>query len=441
MVSSVVEAPSLPIAEPASKPDQQTDGSGFMSMLAGLVSAQPGLVGQTQQSSDAADAAKTKQAEVPTQVATPELPVQEVKAGTVTGLPTAVDSPGQKSPEVEAKVPTPPVVTEQTDGKPAAAESNKQGAIRALESLTTVRADGKALPEAAKPAGEMAASMVAYRLNPMGQNSQSGAISPQTDGQSQTKEASSDGPAKNIAAAAIAGSKKPEQAPVDSGTRIAVEWKPTEPVTISASSNGSFQDNLQFANGNTGQSEQKDVSVANNAQQAFGVQMKAQLGTDTIVRQAQSAPAQTPQMDPTLGEKMVGQIVREVTLHKLGENTTLSIRLDPPELGTLKISVTNQSGTLTTQLESPSAVVRGILETHLPALKDALTNAGVEVSKFSVSSGLDFGAHAQKQQQAWQPTRMAPAVEFDPRMQDQQSVIEAAASGNQTSTASYSWLA
>lgn len=440
MINSVVEAPSRPIAEPASKPDQQTDGSGFMSMLAGMVSGQPGLAGQTQQSSDAADAASSStgadQAGSVTMAALAGTESGGQSQATEQAGPGLVDTAKTK----QAEVPTPPVVTEQTDSKPAVAESNKQGAIRALESLTTVRADGKALPEAAKPASEMAASMVAYRLNPMGQNSQSGAVLPQMDSQSQTKEAGSDGPAKNIAAAAIAGSKKPEQAPADAGTRIAVEWKPTEPVTISAS-NGGFRDTLQFANGNTGQSEPKDLSAGNNTQQAFGVEMKAQLGTDTILRQAQTAPAQTPQMDPTLGEKMVGQIVREVTLHKLGENTTLSIRLDPPELGTLRISVTSQSGTLTTQLESPSAVVRGILETHLPALKDALANAGVEVSKFSVSSGLDFGAHAQKQQQAWQPTRMAPAVEFNPRMEDQQSVIEAAASGNQTSTASYSWLA
>lgn len=537
MVNSIVEVPSRPIVDGAAKQDQQADGGDFMSMLAGLVSAQSGPGGQTPQARDAADAApsstgaeqacpatmvalagtesggegqisvdntqvgasqpeeqaepgpvdaakgkppeeitkaelartasggsgqamvdeaqasqsqgieqvkprpvdtaRTRRAEAPAQVATPEMPRQEIP--TVGSLE-----------QVEARTSAPPVATEQTDIRPDAAGKNKQASVaegdrqevvRALRSVMTERGEARTLPEAAKPAAEIAASLVANRLNPVGQNSRSGAVLLSGEGQSQTREAGSDEPAKNIAAAAIAGSKKPEQAPADAGTRIAVEWKPAEPVTISASSNGGFQDSLQFANGNLRQSEPKELTTGNSNAQAFGVEMKTQLGTDPIVRQAQSAPAPAPQMDPTLGEKMVGQIVREVTLHKLGENTTLSIRLDPPELGTLRISVTSQSGVMTTQIESPSAVVRGILETHLPGLKDALANAGVEVSKFSVSAGLDFGAHAQRQHQAWQPARMAPAVEFDPRMQDQQSVIEAASRGSQTSTASHSWLA
>lgn len=409
MVNGIAQAPSAPIVEGGSKADQQTEDSGFMAMLAGLVASQPGLASQTSQSSECC--------------ATEPNPAEIAQAI-----------------EPEITVPSQPMTPEAASDQPGVAKTENKEVAEALQALTVQQTQTKALPEAAKPENEIAASLIAARLNPMGQNSQAGAVLLRMDDPSKNKEDVSDGHAKDIAASAIAGSKQPEQAPADAGTRIQVQWKPTETVTISAS-NGGFGENLQFANGNTRQSEPQDLSVGNTTQQAFGVEMKSQLGAESIIRQAETAPAQAQRMDPTLGEKMVSQVVREVTLHKLGENTTLSIRLDPPELGTLRISVTNQSGVLTTQLESSNAVVRGILETHLPALKDALANAGVEVSKFSVSAGLDFGQNAQRQQQAWQPARTAPAVEFNPQMQDMQPAIEAAIAGSQAQTASYSWLA
>lgn len=433
MVSSVAEALAAPIAEGAQKPDQQTDGEGFMAMLAGLVSAQPGLVDQMQPAEAvcaAADAAPQTELVVHGDVSADD--TQIGKSKTMQDEPEMVDAAVTAAPR--APLQEAPIGAESPEPED---QTGIEAAVKALKDLTVHTTQADALPEAAKPESEIAASVVAARLNPMGQNSRMGAVLLNANAESEAREE----PSKSAAAAAIAGGRAPEKAPADGGTRIQVEWKPTEPVTISRSSNGSFEGDLRFANGNAAQPEPVDLSVGTNSQQTFGLEMKAQMGTATIIRQAQSAPAQTPQMDHTLGEKMVGQVVREVTLHKLGENTTLSIRLDPPELGTLRVSVTSQSGVLTTQLESPNAVVRGILETHLPALKDALASAGVEVSKFSVSSGLDFGTNAQRQQQAWQPARMTPAIDYSPQMQDMQPAIEAAFGGSQTQTASHSWLA
>lgn len=475
MVNAIAEAFSLPTTEGGAKSDQQAQSSEFVAMLAGAVASRPEQAheaaereartacGEETESAVVATFAgtqagtrETPPAEDNTSAKSEQAPMDPARAGQVEIAVEPVRAePAQAELEIAVFAAEAASNSEQSElGNQAASAGeviappetqptssdggSSQDVAEALRDLTVERP--RPLPEASKPQSEIAASVIAARLNPMGQNSRTGAVLLRTDDPSKSKSDNSEVGGIGAAASAVAGSRRPEVAPADTATRIQVEWQPTETVTISAPSDGGFGEAFQFASERR-QSEPNDLPSADSNQQAFGLEMKSQTGTESVVRQVQSVSTQGTRTESMLGEKMVGQIVQEVSLHKLGDNTTLSVRLDPPELGTLRIKVISEAGVLTTQLESPNAVVRGILETHLPALKDALANAGLEISKFSVSSGLDFGQNAQKQQQAWQPARMAPAVEFDPQMQDMQPVIEAAVSGNQAQAASHSWLA
>lgn len=141
-----------------------------------------------------------------------------------------------------------------------------------------------------------------------------------------------------------------------------------------------------------------------------------------------------------LTRAVAGRIIREVSLLRSGENATLTIRLTPPELGVLRVSVRSESGVLTTELQSPNETVRGLLESSLPALREQLNGAGIEISRFTVSAGLDFGQLADRRPQTWQQAGAAGNPTYfgtNDRSEDRGAI----ASAVDGTTAGYDWLA
>jgi hypothetical protein len=138
-------------------------------------------------------------------------------------------------------------------------------------------------------------------------------------------------------------------------------------------------------------------------------------------------------------EKVINQVVRDVKLHLRDGNSSVTIRLEPPELGSLRVEIATRGGAVTASIESPNAAVRNLLETNLQALKDSLSQAGIKVDSFLVSSGADFSQFAQRGNNPWQRSRNSHRGQGNP---DEQIAAAApvTASGTQ-SAASYSWLA
>ena len=66
------------------------------------------------------------------------------------------------------------------------------------------------------------------------------------------------------------------------------------------------------------------------------------------------------------------------------QNGKAEIHLEPPNLGTLHVSLTLTNGSLTAQFQSSSDVVRNLLSTHMEKLKTALEGQGVAVGKIAV---------------------------------------------------------
>ena len=109
----------------------------------------------------------------------------------------------------------------------------------------------------------------------------------------------------------------------------------------------------------------------------------------SVVRQTEQAP-RTEQHT-----RVIEQIVREVQLSQSDGRRDIVVRLNPPELGTLRLQISQDMSGMTSHIQASTDQVRGLLQAHVPALIEALSTAGVRVDAVSVSSGPMFGAFAQ----------------------------------------------
>lgn len=95
---------------------------------------------------------------------------------------------------------------------------------------------------------------------------------------------------------------------------------------------------------------------------------------------AMAVPISSPQWGAELGRQFVSIV-------QGGLNTphTAELRLDPPDLGPLRISISLSDNTAQASFVSPHAVVRQTVENALPQLQQALAQAGISLGQTSVS--------------------------------------------------------
>jgi len=94
-----------------------------------------------------------------------------------------------------------------------------------------------------------------------------------------------------------------------------------------------------------------------------------------------------------LAAKMIHQIVKSARVHMLDGGAEMTLRLDPPHLGMLHMTVSAQEGTVTASLQTSTETARQVLEADLSGLRQALSDAGIQVDNVEVSVGgnLDQG--------------------------------------------------
>ena len=141
-------------------------------------------------------------------------------------------------------------------------------------------------------------------------------------------------------------------------------------------------------NGRNGEAPLPSVAAA-ASQPATPEAARADFG---VVRQTEQAP-RTEQHT-----RVIEQIVREVHLNQSEGRRDIVVRLNPPELGTLRLQISQDVAGMTSHIQATTEQVRGLLQAHVPALIEALSNVGVRVNAVSVSSGPMFGAFAQDAQ-------------------------------------------
>lgn len=168
------------------------------------------------------------------------------------------------------------------------------------------------------------------------------------------------------------------------------------------------------------------------------------LGTEQPVAAAAAVrPETTPGPDTQLHQRIIDQVVREIALHRSPDRNDLVVKLNPPELGALRIHITQGAHGMTSRIEASSEQVRGLLQAHLPALTDALSSAGLRMDSVSVTSGLSFGTFMQShaEHEAYQQGNHSRHRSAGPAGDIAAAAAINAAAAQRYEGAGYSWLA
>ena len=95
-------------------------------------------------------------------------------------------------------------------------------------------------------------------------------------------------------------------------------------------------------------------------------------------------------------EEVVNQVVRGARFLLKNDVTEVRIRLEPPELGTVRIRLVAGEKTLSGEIAVSNQEVKGIVESQLQQLRSSLTDQGLEVGRIDVSVRDDSrGGHLQ----------------------------------------------
>jgi len=118
----------------------------------------------------------------------------------------------------------------------------------------------------------------------------------------------------------------------------------------------------------------------------------------------EAAHLSSPQAPSQL--QIIAQIAHSARAQLRDGRSELTLRLDPPSLGTVHMRVVAQGSAMTAHLEASLEASRDLINANLPVLKDALAGMGIDISHFSVTVGggeRDGAAHGQAAQQhaAW----------------------------------------
>jgi len=85
-----------------------------------------------------------------------------------------------------------------------------------------------------------------------------------------------------------------------------------------------------------------------------------------------------------LSRSVLDQVVKHVALQVRGEMSEMKIRLDPPSLGEMQVTVRVDEGRVQAQIDVSQPAVRVALETGVPQLRQTLADQGIELSRIDV---------------------------------------------------------
>ncbi len=109
-------------------------------------------------------------------------------------------------------------------------------------------------------------------------------------------------------------------------------------------------------------------------------------------------PAVTPQSIPLANgghlteNQVVNQVLEGLSFEKNGDQSRIVIKMNPEELGEVKLSLTIEKDQLRAQLLTQNQQVQEILEKHLPKLHEALGKQGLKLEDIQV--GVDSNPHS-----------------------------------------------
>lgn len=127
---------------------------------------------------------------------------------------------------------------------------------------------------------------------------------------------------------------------------------------------------------------------------ASGISQKSTLDNVQNTKSAEKASSTIENAD--IQSNIINQVVKEVKLSQSEGKNTLVVRLDPPQLGSLKVQITQDTnGETNAQIQADTDQVRTLLQAHASAIADSLSNAGIKMDSVLVTSGASSGSFMQ----------------------------------------------
>lgn len=105
--------------------------------------------------------------------------------------------------------------------------------------------------------------------------------------------------------------------------------------------------------------------------------------------EAASTPTTEAEPVPTADRYRFVQRVSRAFQSARSSDSEIQLKLSPPELGTLRISISVEQGAVSAKVETETAAARNILLDNLPALRERLAEQEIRVEKFDVDVGRD----------------------------------------------------
>ena len=108
-------------------------------------------------------------------------------------------------------------------------------------------------------------------------------------------------------------------------------------------------------------------------------------GPDTAKAMPQNPVVQLPSGQQVAESQIFDQVVSHLSGSVNGESGRMVLRLQPAELGSLKLDLAIEGDKISANIHAQSQQVREVLERHLPQLRNALAEQGLKVEQFQVS--------------------------------------------------------
>lgn len=137
-----------------------------------------------------------------------------------------------------------------------------------------------------------------------------------------------------------------------------------------------------------------EPASSNTEPRVGNVQDKATSESPASQRTAEAESDPVPTGDRV---RFVQRVGRAFQAARPGSNE-IQLKLSPPELGTMRLSITVEQGVVSAKVETETAAARNILLDNLPALRERLAEQEIRVEKFDVDVGRDNQQNDQQSQ-------------------------------------------
>lgn len=162
------------------------------------------------------------------------------------------------------------------------------------------------------------------------------------------------------------------------------------PIPVSTFTEGAVLEDGPDALAPVGLQEKSEIAQPTGAYQAF---LTGEAKTETWAQFRLSAPDVDPLLfgrNPYLVEQLSDPIVNWAQLSKNGEQTEFHVRLDPPELGPVRLVINTADDAISVQLVTATDATRDVMQSHLADLVQALESAGLSLEECDVTCDESF---------------------------------------------------